>query len=154
MDTRSDVLWRVNNEYRKRLSQAQTYLDLLEQIVLANGDASQYQLVELLRYVRDQVNQLIEEHRNWRYLFYYESPETKRMVQGDRAVSQALARFSRMRSSHQSRLNDLYDLLDQAPRPDPRVTRVPTGDLWAMTEYALSNLLGFGDYLNSLEPVI
>lgn len=153
MDTRSDVLWRVNNEYRKRLSQAQTYLDLLEQIVLANGDTSQYQLVDLLRYVRSQLSQLVEEHRNWRYLFYYESPETKRMVHGDRAVNQALARFSRMRSSHQSRLNDLYSLLDQAPRPDPHVTRVPTGDLWTMTAYALDRLAGFGDYLNSLEPV-
>lgn len=75
------------------------------------------------------------------------------MVQGDRAVSQALARFSRMRSSHQSRLNDLYGLLDQAPRPDPQVTRVPTGDLWTMTAYALDSLAGFGDYLNNLEPV-
>ncbi len=152
MNAPTDVLWRVNNEYRKRLSQAQTFLDLLEQMILATDDR-QPRTLETLRYAREQVNSLIEEHRRWRNRFYYDSKETKRMVQADRDVNQALARFSRMRTQHESRLFDIYSLLHEIPAPDPLLTRVPNGDLWSMTQYAIHDLVGFGDYLNNLEHV-
>ena len=71
MNAPTDVLWRVNNEYRKRLSQAQTFLDLLEQMILATDDR-QPRTLETLRYAREQVNSLIEEHRRWRNRFYYD----------------------------------------------------------------------------------
>jgi glutamine synthetase adenylyltransferase len=148
----TDLLWRVNNEYRKRLAQAQTFLDLLEQMILATADRQAHTL-EALRYAREQVAATIEDHRNWRQTFYYDSPETKRMVQNDRAVNQALARFSRMRSQHESRFYDLYSLLQDVPRPDPLLTRVPNGDLWTMAEYAIYDLVGFNDYLNEIGQV-
>jgi hypothetical protein len=148
----TDVLWRVNNEYRKRLAQAQTFLDLLEQMMLVSGDRQPHTL-ETLRYVREQVSATIEEHRSWRHHFYYDSLESKRMVQNDRAVSQALARFTRMRSQHEGRFHNLYSLLHDTPRPDPILTRVPNGDLWTLTEYAIYDLLGFGDYLSEMGQV-
>jgi hypothetical protein len=83
-------------------------------------------------------------------MFYYESPMTKRMVHDERAIHQALARFSRMRSRHEQRLYDLYNILFEVPRPDPHVTRVPTGDLWTMTQYSLNDLIVFGDYVSNL----
>ncbi len=153
MDGAANTLWRVNNEYRKRLSQAQTFLDLLEQMILAhNGDRHAHTLA-VLRYAREQVEAIIEEHRLWRYRFYYESTESKRMVQGDKEVNQALARFSRMRIQHETRLSDVTAVLDGAQRPDPNYTHVPNGDLWIMTQYAINDLLGFSDYLNTLGPV-
>jgi hypothetical protein len=150
MPTSTDVLWRVNNEYRKRLAQAQTFLDLLEQMVLVNSGERQNYLLELLHYAREEMSGIIEEHRIWRHRFYYDSPDKQRMVQNDRAVNQALSRFNRMRSQHESRLNDLYSLLNETPRPDPVLTRVPNGDLWTMTQFAIGDLLGFNDYLVEL----
>ena len=128
MDASNTVLWRVNNEYRKRLSQAQTYLDLLEQLIIANCGEEPMHTLESLRYAREQVAQIVEEHRHWRHTFYYESQASRRMVQNDRAVNRALARFSRMRTQHEQRLFDLYNILYQTPRPDPLATRVPNGD--------------------------
>ena len=151
MNPQADALWYVNNEYRKRLTQAGTFLNLLEQIVVSVGGEEGDSVAETLQYVHQQINQLVEEHRLWRYRYYYESPETKRMVQDERAILQALSRFNRMRSQHEARLSDLYNILYDMPRPDPGITRVPSGDLWTMTQYALSDLLGFADYFNKLE---
>jgi hypothetical protein len=150
MYTPTDMLWRVNNEYRKRLAQAQTFLDLLEQMILTNSGEAQNYMLELLQYAREEVAGIAEEHRIWRHRFYYDSLENRRMVQNDRAVNQALARFNRMRSQHESRLTDLYSLLHETPRPDPLLTRVPNGDLWTMTQFAIGDLIGFNDYLTEL----
>jgi len=150
MYTPTDVLWRVNNEYRKRLVQAQTFLDLLEQLILVNSVERQNYMLELLQYAREEVAGIVEEHRLWRHRFYYDSVESQRMVQNDRAVNQALSRFNRMRSQHESRLNDLNSLFHKTPRPDPDLTRVPNGDLWTMAQYAIGDLLGFNDYLTEL----
>jgi hypothetical protein len=146
----TDVLWRVNNEYRKRLAQAQTFLDLLEQLILVNSGERQNYMLELLQYAREELAGIVEEHRIWRHQFYYDSLESRRMVQNDRAVNQALSRFNRMRSQHEARLNDLYSLFHETPRPDPDLTRVPNGDLWTMAQYAIGDLLGFNDYLTEL----
>lgn len=153
MDTQADVLWRLNNEYRKRLSQAQNYLELLEQLVAVNGGQQAANTLDALQYAQNQVRELVNEHRDWRYTFYYESSITKRMVHDAHAIHQALARFSRMRSLHEQRLFDLYNILFQIPRPDPRLTRVPTGDLWSMTEFALNNLIIFNDYITNLGAI-
>jgi hypothetical protein len=153
MYTPTDMLWRVNNEYRKRLAQAQTFLNLLEQMILVNTGERQNYLLEVLGYAREEVAGIVEEHRLWRHRFYYDSIDNKRMVQDERAANQALARFNRMRSQHESRLNDLYSLLHEAPRPDPTLTRVPNGDLWTMTQFAIGDLLGFNNYLLELGQV-
>ncbi len=150
MYTPTDMLWRVNNEYRKRLAQAQTFLDLLEQMILTNSGETQNYMLELLQYAREEVAGIAEEHRIWRHRFYYDSLESRRMVQNDRAVNQALARFNRMRSQHESRLADLHSLLHETPRPDPVFTRVPNGDLWTMTQFAIGDLIDFNDYLSEL----
>ena len=148
MLAQADLLWRINNEYRKRLTQAQTFLDLLEQIMLSHsGDE---ETAAAVRYGREALVELMEEHRVWRYRYYYESPESKRMVQDERAVNQALARFSRMYTQHESRLYNLYNILSESPRPDPVLTRVPTGDLWEMTGYALNDLITVGEYMGGL----
>lgn len=145
-----DVLWRINNEYRKRLTQAQTYLDLLEQMILANGGYGPLHTLEALHYARQQVSELMDEHRRWRHAYYYDSLETRRMVQNDRAVNQALSRFNRMRTRHEQRAYDAYTALFQSPRPEPHLTRVLNGDLWTMTQYAMNDLIVFGDYVSNL----
>ncbi len=149
-DAPTDVLWRLNNEYRKRLSQAQTYLDLLEQLLLIQADDHSFQILEALQQARHELVVLTEEHRDWRHHFYYDSLETRRMVHDSRAVNKALARFSRMRSQHERRLYEVYNVLAQLPRPDTHMTRVPNGDLWVMTQYALNDLIIFGDYASKL----
>lgn len=149
-DAAADVLWRLNNEYRKRLSQAQTYLDLLEQLLLVQAGDDLFETLEHLQQVRHELNLLMEEHRDWRHHFYYDSLETRRMVQDDRAINQALARFNRMRSQHERRVYAIYNLLSQLPRPNVQITRVPNGDLWVMAQYALNDLIVFGDYATKL----
>ncbi len=149
-DAPTDVLWRLNNEYRKRLSQAQTYLDLLEQLLMVQDDDRSFETIEALQQARHELVILNEEHRNWRHHFYYDSLETRRMVQDERAVNKALARFSRMRSQHEHRLYEVYTALGHLPRPDAHMTRVPNGDLWIMAQYALNDLIIFGDYVNKL----
>ncbi len=149
-DTSADVLWRLNNEYRKRLSQAQTYLDLLEQLLMVQAADQTAQTIQVLDHARHELVILNEEHRDWRHHFYYDSIETRRMVQDNRSVNQALSRFSRMRAQHERRLYEVYNLLTQLPRPDARMTRVPNGDLWIMTQYALNDLMVFGDYVSKL----
>ncbi len=149
-DAPADVLWRLNNEYRKRLSQAQTYLDLLEQLLMVQDDDRSFETIEALQQARHELVILTEEHRNWRHHFYYDSLETRRMVHDNRAVNKALARFSRMRSQHERRLYEVYNALAQLPRPDVHMTRVPNGDLWVMAQYALNDLIIFGDYVSKL----
>jgi ribosomal protein S21 len=153
MSNPADVLWRVNAEYRKRLSQVMTYLNLLEQLVLIQDGDEQLRTLAALRYVLEELQALDEEHRAWRYKYFYESPDSKRMVQSGEAIQQALARFSRMRTQHERRLADLQSLLVHVQRPDPQITRVPNGDLWTMAEYAINNLSGFGDYMQELTSV-
>lgn len=148
MNAPAELLWRANNEYRKRLTQAATCLYLLEQQVLALDKANQARTLAALRHTLEEVDALAEEHRAWRYRYYYESPDTRRMVHDSAAVYQALARFSRLRVQHGRRLADLRALLSRVQRPDPAVTRVAAGgDLWTLAEYALRDLDRFDDFL-------
>lgn len=153
MPNPADLLWRVNSEYQKRLTQVVTYLHLLEQMVLMQDGDDQLRTLAALQYALEQVESLAQEHRAWRYKYYYESADSKRMVQTPGAVHQALARFSRMRTQHEQQLNNLHALLDRVQRPDPRITRVPTGDLWVMAEFAINDLRGFDRYMQDLTGV-
>lgn len=146
MATPAHLLWRANNEYRRRLTQAQTLLGLLEQLLDARSEAAPIPALAALLYAQEQLDRLIQEHRVWRYTCYYESTDSKRMVQEERAIHQALARFSRMRAQHSHRLNDVVMRLRAAPRPDMALTRVPGGDLWGMVQDALNDLLAFDGY--------
>lgn len=150
MSTPAEMLWRVNNEYRKRLDQAMRYLGLLEQMIRMQNPPEAQRTLATLRYIHEQITALLDEHRAWRNTYYYESLETRRMVEEDMAIHRALARFNRMRSQHEQRLQDLLGLLNLTPRPDPVLTQVPTGDLWNMTEYAVGHLTDFGEYVRGL----
>jgi hypothetical protein len=150
MQGAADLLWRVNNEYRKRLAQARTFLDLLEQMILINDGSSPHDTLASLRYAREQLQSIEDDHRAWRHRYYYESLDSKRMVQDDRAINHALVRFSRMRRQHEALLTEVYNVLLDLQRPDPALTRVPNGDLWDMTQFAVYDLIGFSDYMAEL----
>jgi hypothetical protein len=153
MSNPADLLWRVNNEYQKRLTQVVTYLNLLEQMILMQDGEDQLRTLAALQYALEQIEILAQEHRAWRYKYYYESADTKRMVQAPGAVHQALSRFTRMRMKHEQELNNLRALLEHVQRPDPDITRVPTGDLWVMTEFAINDLKAFDRYMQNLTGV-
>ena len=135
------------------LQQAETYLRLLEQLVLMQNSSDQAPTLKTLRHALEQIEAVQEEHRRWRYQYYYESLDTRRMVQSRLAINNALAHFNRMRTNHGLQLSRLRSLLHHLQRPDPALTSVAVGDLWVMTEFALSNLTGFDDYMQSLAPV-
>ena len=143
----TDLLWRTNNEYRKRLEQAKTYFNLLEQLVLMQN-ADEHLMVALQQALM-QVDQMIAEHRQWRYRYYYASTSTQRMVQTHDAVNRALVQFNKLRVRHEQELQSIRAMLHHLQRPDPIVTRVPSGDLWQLGEVALQDLSGFDDYLQS-----
>jgi hypothetical protein len=142
MSTPAERLWWMNNEYRKRLGKLKNYLDLLDQLLRARGlDVGT--LPDGLRTVQDYIATLTEEQRRWRYAYYYESGESKRMVQQDREILRALAYFNLMRAHHQQGLLELAVYLETLPRPEGDVTRIAGGDLWAMMEGAVADLCEF-----------
>ena len=153
MSVPADDLWWLNNEYRKRLSRAERTLGLLEQIVVARTGLDSEQLItimEALEAARRQILILAEDHRNWRYTFYYQSALRKRMVQSEVDIHRALVHFQRMRARHERILRDLADVIAQMPQPDPQVTLVSTGDLWSLTQYAFAELFNFVDRPNGM----
>jgi hypothetical protein len=150
----ADRLWRVNSEYLKRLSQAQKYMLLLEQLymqVYESGDGQESTLYALqaFNYLLQQIDYVSQEHRSWRYTYYYQSSDNKRMVQMPRSVGKALAKFDRMLASHQAYLREMQGILYELPRPNPDLTRVPSGDLWEMALYAVDDLASFADSLHT-----
>lgn len=146
----ADTLWRLNHEYSNRLAKAHTYFALLEQLV-DERDGQDEQLGAALHYTLAHLDALKGEHRDWRYAYFYEHPDSKRMVQTDAAIQQALGAFVRMRSQHERYLIDLYQALETIPRPHPGLTTVPAnGDLWDKTRLALYQLLDFNNYVETL----
>ena len=142
----AEQLWRVNNEYRKRLGKVERYVDLLEQLMLTRADGAPDGLMavlEALQFAHGELNALEEEHRGWRYQYFYDSSDSKRMVQEVSDINRALAHFSRMRPSHEQRLYDVYTALVNAPRPDPEITTVASGDLWELLQFAFDDLAAF-----------
>ncbi|MCA9915978.1 MAG: hypothetical protein KC496_21635, partial [Anaerolineae bacterium] len=69
-----------------------------------------------------------------------------------RAVMQALSRFNRMRAHQEAVLRDMLMILGEASRPHPDITRVPSGDLWEMAEFALYDLIEFDNFLTENSP--
>ena len=153
MGLSADVLWWLNQEYINRLARAHTYLDLLERLLLERSDVDQNELRLVLGSVRAHLDSLKEAHRGWRYTFFYESADTKRMVQTPPAVRRAFAALAAMHAFYERDLHDLYRTLDALPRPEDHVTRVPQGDLWEMTQVALHDLLDFGSVQSQLDAV-
>ena len=151
MSTLADILWYVNNEYRKHLSQVHNYLTLLEQMLHAEATAPHEGHDAAVQYLREQVERLMSDHQAWRYHYYYESNEQKRMVQSEPKIQAALTHFNRMRHHHEFSLRDLDNVLHATPRPDERMTSVPGGDLWQMVEDAFSNLFEFTNYLRDMD---
>lgn len=145
MDSAADLLWRMNNEYRKRLSKVETYLSLLAQLMLVRDQVGQAAAFEILRHLQEQIAALQEEHRGWRYRYFYESGSDKRMVQSEHDIHVALKYFNHMRARHEHYLRELLALIDQSPRPEPSLTHVENGDLWLMMQYALHDLTAFVD---------
>lgn len=144
----AEHLWQLNNEYRQLLSKLRRYLDLLEQLLIARRGESSDQTLGAVQRLRQQVGLLTEEHRRWRYSYFYETTESKRMVQSERAVTEALFYFATMSARHEQALRELDGLMRQTPRPAPSLTHVPTGDLWVMLRYALDETTTFIDGLN------
>jgi hypothetical protein len=141
----ADQLWRVNNEYRKRLGKVERYVDLLEQLMVsrAGGSDDLMTVLEALQFAHSALNALEEEHRGWRYRYFYDAADSKRMVQDDGDINRALAHFSRMRPTHEQRLYEVYTALVNTPRPDPDITAFPSGDLWEMLRFAFDDLAAF-----------
>jgi hypothetical protein len=143
----SQRLWWLNYEYRTRLARAEHCLSLLENLVVSRGAAYDEHGIALvlqgLYRLRQQLAHLHDEHRDWRYRYYYQSPQHKRMVADDESVYRALLHFRRMRDRHERALWDALDGLATLPRPISALTHVPSGDLWQTAEHALSDLAHF-----------
>jgi hypothetical protein len=145
------LLWRLNQEYVRRLSSARTYLGLLLELTTTRGSALDEDLPPLLHYTNDCLTRLHDEHRNWRYSYYYESPETKRAVQSERALQRAMAQFALMRARHDRLLRELTVLYDAVPHPPADATSVVNANLWGLFRTALNDLLHFDSYAQNLQ---
>ena len=151
MNTPADLLWRINNEYHKRLKQVQTYLSLLEQLLSLQPESQP--TLPIVRQLGDQIDTLLSEHRDWRYEYYYESLKTRRIVQEHGAINRALSQFTRMRASHVTTLAAIHTDLYNSPRPASTATQVPNGNLWDLTQTAVAELEQFDRYMHSLTQV-
>jgi hypothetical protein len=100
-------------------------------------------VLETLHYAQAQVSALSEEHRGWRYAYFYETAEQKRMVQNERDILRALAHFNRMSSRHRQLLYEIQYALETVQRPNRGYTIIPGGDLWDLMQYALSDMADF-----------
>ncbi len=146
----AEFLWRVNQEYVNRLTRARNYLDLLEQLMVERGsDDVRHRFLPTLRFTRLHLASLSEEHRDWCYTYFYESPDSKRMVHAPSAVRRALSNFQLMRERQANAFEDVAALLYELPRPASYITHVPNGDLWEMLQRSLRDLVRF----NSLAEV-
>ncbi len=148
----AEILWRVNQDYVNRLAKAHNYLDLLEQLVLERGEVeTQDQLLPTLQFTRAHLISLSDEQRLWRNSYFYESPDSKRVVQSSNAIQRALTSFGAMFERHRHYFSDLAALVSNLPRPAPYVTHVPNGDLWEMVRFAFNDLVDFSNDLNIAE---
>lgn len=144
MPSPAELLWWYSHEYGQRLAKAGTYFELLEQLfVERDASESRDAMVAALTDSRAYLNSLREDFRGWRYAFLYETPDSKRMVQTERAILRALGSFQRMRARHVENLTELGRYYFSLPRPDVQVTLVPTGDMWELMREALLALIDF-----------
>ncbi len=146
MPASTDFLWRLNQEYVNRLTKVRNYLDLLGQLVLERGGAPQ--LLSILEFTQTQLDQLSGEHRRWLHAYFYESADSKRIVQKPRAVQAALTHFGHLCDQQRAALDEVLTLFYDVPRPDAYITTVPNGDLWELMQLALNQLVDFSNDLN------
>lgn len=151
MSSSAEILWWLSHEYGQRLAKTSSYIELLAQIIVERiGADDGAPVLGGLQEAQNYLDSVREEFRGWRYAFLYETPDSKRMVQTDRAVQRALGSFQRMRSRHLEFLNALSAFFAAMPAPDPRLTTVPTGDMWALLIEALSGLIDFDQDRNGI----
>lgn len=156
----TDLLWLLNNEYGKRLSRMHAGIELVARLLVERiGNTAGYdeadiaaikQMYAVLDYTEERINTLIDQHRDWRYSYFYQSQDNKRVVQAEAAIQQAVARFARMRTHHTRVCKELTFLIEALPRPHTYMTSVPNGDLWDNMNIALQDLLNFDDYSTQL----
>jgi hypothetical protein len=151
MSEDGQLLWRINNEYRSRLTKALNSFDLLLHLLQARTGVTHDAYLDTLYYVREQLAHVGEEHRSWRYRHYYEQDSDKRMVQDDRSIQRALSAFSRMASAHQRLLVEVGDNLSTMQRPDALLTAVANGgDLWEIARQTIGDLANFDGYVRAV----
>lgn len=147
MNPSAEMLWRLNREYVNRLGRACSYFDLLAQLVLERDADENAPVQALLLETHERLTRLADDHRAWCYGYFYESAETKRMVQSAADVSRALTSFADMHYWHRRDFSALVALFEAHPRPRADFTRVTQGDLWELMRRALHDLLDFSNML-------
>jgi hypothetical protein len=147
------ALWRLNQEYAQRLTHARNCVSLLADLLAVRDEttstAYSYALQIALERLNATLTSCYEDHRAWRYRYFYESVEEKRMKQADADVFRALSQFSRIRLRQFPLVHDALSTLLDLPRPQRELTRIPQGDLWDMTAQAL---LDFAELDTALSP--
>jgi hypothetical protein len=146
-------LWRLNHEYGQRLSRARNYVALLERLVVARSVEEQPQLMAALGYIRQQLDTIHDQYREWRYAYFYASSERKRMVQDEHGMAQAMSQFARMYTNHERDLRGLCAALTDYPPPERYITMLAHGDLWQMMISSLEDMLNFADFVRELDAV-
>lgn len=149
MSPSAELLWQLNRNYVTRLARAHSNFDLLERLLLQRRVSLRDPLLSVLQLTHTRLAFLSEEHRGWCYTYFYESADSKRMVQAGSAVRRALVNFGLMCERNNASLNELIALLADSPRPDPTVTRVTGGDLWELMQVALVELVAFSNELTA-----
>jgi hypothetical protein len=149
----AQALWHLNNEYVQRLANARRAVSLLIALVetrLADPDPHALDgdpdLYALLHAIADALENFHNEHRQWRYSYFYapeaqtvavSAPMRPRMVQDEGDVRRAIAQFVRMRTAQLPHLAQITHALAAYPQPDPHTTSVATADLWHMMRGAI-----------------
>lgn len=141
MHSTAEFLWRLNRNYVNRLLRARNTLGLLEHVLRTRANADvQETLLPTVQDARNALSRLSEAHRDWCYTYFYESAETKRMVQTAQGVRRALAHFEAMRRAYGDLFAALDARLSTLPPPPADLTTLPHGDLWDMAQYSLHAL--------------
>lgn len=142
MHSASESLWRINQDYGQRLMRAQHYLDLLAHQIEDRIDPDAA-VLRVIVYIRDRLTQLRDEHRVWRYNYFYETPDSKRIVQSNDAIRRAYTSFKAMSARHDIDVHQIAAVFYETPRPDTYLTDTANGDLWHLASEALRDLLNF-----------
>ncbi|MBL8132721.1 MAG: hypothetical protein JNL42_12750 [Anaerolineae bacterium] len=139
-----EMLWWLSQEYGQRLARANRYLELLERLLTERiPPQSSDSLLHSLAESRGFLETLHDEYRDWRYSYFYQTPDTRRMVSAEADVQRAVERFRRMRARHLEMLITFGGYFEDLPRPEGMITHVPNGDLWEMVREALAALIDF-----------
>jgi hypothetical protein len=147
------ALWRLNQEYGQRLARARQCASLLTELLairgLNNGGQPPPNFMRIFATINETLDQCYDDHRAWRYRYFYDSVDEKRMTQNDADIFKAMAQFSRLRLRQMRPIQQTLSALAELPRPPRDLTRIPQGDLWEMTTQAL---VDFAELDTALSP--